>query len=65
MKKKRNAVNTTNQLITTNEPAAPRSRVWLIIVALFALQLAAWITWLVIASHHRVAEVPVTTQRVR
>jgi hypothetical protein len=34
------------------------SRLWLWFVAVFFLQLAAWGTWFVIASQHRVAEVP-------
>lgn len=38
--------------------AQPRSRVWLWIVAIVGLQLAAWTAWLMIASQHRVAEVP-------
>jgi hypothetical protein len=39
-------------------PAPPRSRLWLWIVAIVALQFAAWTAWLIIASNHRVAEVP-------
>lgn len=45
-------------------PAAPirsRSRLWLWIVALVLLQFAAWTTWLIIASKHRVAEVPLSS----
>jgi hypothetical protein len=37
---------------------AKPSRLWLWFVAVFALQLAAWTTWFIIASHNKVAEVP-------
>lgn len=37
---------------------AKPSRLWLWFVAIFALQLAAWTTWIIIASQHKVAEVP-------
>lgn len=43
----------------------PKSRLWLWIVALCALQLAAWTAWFVIAAHHQVAEVPLTAPAVR
>jgi hypothetical protein len=33
------------------------------VLAAFALQLAAWTAWFVIASHHKVAEVPLATSR--
>ena len=46
--------------MSTNEPK-PRSRLWLIFVAIFALQLAAWIAWFIVASRHPVAEVPLRT----
>ena len=48
---------------TTIERGAPkhRSRIWLIVVAGLLLQLAAWTAWFIIASHHPVAEVPLTT----
>jgi hypothetical protein len=39
----------------------PKSRLWLWFVAAFALQLAAWTAWFIIASHHKVEEVPVVT----
>jgi hypothetical protein len=42
---------------TSGDPTR-KSRLWLWFVAAFALQAAAWTTWLVLASHHRVAEVP-------
>lgn len=41
-----------------NAPAAKPSRLWLWFVAAFAIQAAAWTTWFVIASHHKVQEVP-------
>lgn len=47
-----------------NEPAAQPSRpsrLWLVFVAAFVLQLAVWIAWFILASHHPVAEVPLTT----
>ena len=34
------------------------SRLWLWFVAAFVLQIGAWAAWFVVASHHRVAEVP-------
>ena len=34
------------------------SRLWLWFIAAFLLQAAAWTTWFVIASHHKVQEVP-------
>jgi hypothetical protein len=37
------------------------SRLWLWIVAAFAIQGAAWTAWFVVASHHHVAEVPLAT----
>ena len=42
-------------------PPAGRSYLWLVFVAVIALQLAAWTAWLIIASRHPVAEVPLTT----
>ena len=43
-------------------PARP-SRLWLWVVAAFLVQFAAWGTWLVIASKHKVAEVPLVKSR--
>jgi len=45
---------------TDPAPARP-SRLWLIFVAVLFLQLAAWVAWLIVASRHPVAEVPLTT----
>jgi hypothetical protein len=45
--------------------ATKPSRLWLWFVAAFALQLGAWITWFVIASQHKVAEVPLVTSTAR
>jgi hypothetical protein len=36
------------------------SRLWLWFVAAFLLQAAAWTAWFIVASQHRVAEVPLT-----
>jgi hypothetical protein len=41
--------------------AEKKSKLWLFFVAAFALQLAAWTAWFIIASHHRVEEVPLAT----
>ena len=38
--------------------APPRSRLWLIFVAVCVLQVVAWIAWFIVASRHPVAEVP-------
>lgn len=35
-----------------------KSKLWLWFVAVFAVQLAVWTAWIILASHHRVAEVP-------
>ena len=43
-----------------NDPVPARpSRLWLWVVAAFAVQLAAWGVWLVIANQHKVQEIPV------
>ena len=42
-----------------------KSNLWLFFVAAFALQLAAWTAWFVIASRHPVHEVPLATARPR
>lgn len=34
------------------------SRLWFWFIAAFCVQAAAWVTWLVIAGHHRVQEIP-------
>ncbi|MCF7687169.1 MAG: hypothetical protein K9M98_10450 [Cephaloticoccus sp.] len=39
-----------------------KSRLWLWIVAAFALQLAVWTLWLVLASKNKVEEVPLVTR---
>jgi hypothetical protein len=43
---------------------SPPSRLWLWFVAAFLIQCAAWTTWFVIASHHRVEEVPLNQEAV-
>lgn len=45
------------------KPVSKPSRLWLWVVAAFLLQGAAWTVWLVIASKHRVQEVPLATGR--
>lgn len=48
----------------TGKKTVPKpSRLWLWVVAAFLLQAAAWTAWLVIASKHRVQEVPLATGR--
>lgn len=43
--------------------SAPKpSRLWLWVVAAFALQVAAWTAWFVIAARHKVQEVPLETK---
>lgn len=37
---------------------AKTSKLWLCFVAVIVLQLAAWTAWFLIASKHKVAEVP-------
>ena len=37
---------------------AKPSRLWLWVLAAFVFQLGVWTTWIVIASHHKVQEVP-------
>jgi hypothetical protein len=43
-------------------PTKP-SRLWIWFVAAMVLQAAVWSAWLIIAAHHRVAEVPLATAR--
>ncbi len=42
-----------------------KSKLWIFFVAAFALQFAAWAAWFIIASHHRVEEVPLATAAPR
>jgi hypothetical protein len=44
-----------------NNPTPTRSRVWVWFVAAFLVQFAAWTAWFVIASQHKVQEVPLVT----
>lgn len=46
-----------------NTPAAKKSKLWLMFVAVIALQLAAWTAWFIIAAKHPVAEVPLAQPR--
>uniref|UniRef100_UPI0039C909AE hypothetical protein n=1 Tax=Horticoccus sp. 23ND18S-11 TaxID=3391832 RepID=UPI0039C909AE len=54
----------TEPLSAAAEPA-PRSRLWLWFVALFVVQLGVWTAWIIIASNHRVAEVPLVHRSAR
>lgn len=46
-------------MITTETcTSTKKSRLWLWFVAAFAVQLAAWTAWFVIASNNKVQEVP-------
>ena len=42
-------------------PPPHRSYVWLVFVAAFALQLAVWTAWFIVAAKHQVADVPLQT----
>lgn len=44
--------------VNTTDAKSKPSRLWLWFVAAFALQCAAWTVWLVIASDHKIQEVP-------
>jgi hypothetical protein len=46
---------------TEAPPPRGQSYLWLVFVAAFVLQLAAWTAWFIVASHHRVEEVPLVT----
>jgi len=54
-------INATSSPGGTGSPGRP-SRLWLWVVAAFALQAAAWTTWFILAAQHRVAEVPLETR---
>lgn len=43
----------------------PRSKLWILVIVAFALQLSAWTAWFIVASHHRVAEVPLALEGKR
>jgi hypothetical protein len=43
---------------TTSSPTAGRSKLWLWFVLAFVIQAGAWTAWFVIASQHKVQEVP-------
>ena len=38
--------------------AKSKSRLWLWVLAAFAVQIAAWTAWFIIAAQHKVQEVP-------
>jgi len=44
-----------------SNPSSGRSHLWLVFVAACALQMAAWTAWFIVAAHHQVDEVPLTT----
>ena len=44
---------------------SPPSRLWLWVLAAFALQLAAWTAWFIIASRNKVEEVPLATAPIK
>lgn len=46
--------------MTMSETKKP-SRLWLWFLAAFVVQGAVWTAWIVLASNHRVAEVPLAT----
>lgn len=49
-------------IVATEMKTAPKkSHLWLWFVAAFLVQLGAWTAWFVIASKHKVAEVPLAT----
>jgi hypothetical protein len=49
----------------TRPPAKPAGswRLWLWVLAAFALQFAAWTVWFAVAAKHKVAEVPLAPRR--
>jgi hypothetical protein len=51
--------------MSATERATKPSRLWLWFVLAFVVQAAAWATWLIIASHHKVAEVPLAESSKR
>jgi hypothetical protein len=46
----------------TKPATAGRSRLWLWFVLAFVIQAGAWTAWFVIASQHKVAEVPLESR---
>ena len=46
-----------------NSAATKPSRLWLWFLAAFLVQAAAWTAWFVIASQHKVQEVPLASAR--
>ena len=49
------------EIVAPCERDGPPSRLWLWIVAAFALQGAVWTAWLIFAAHHKIEEVPLAT----
>jgi hypothetical protein len=56
VRKRRKSVNTADRADSA-EPPRP-SRLWWWVGAAFAIQLLAWTAWFVVASHHRIEEIP-------
>lgn len=52
-----------NRRIETAAPPTQRSRVWLWVVAAFALQAVVWTIWIRLAVKHPVQEVPLAHRR--
>lgn len=44
-------------------PPEKKSKLWLLFVAAFVLQLGAWAAWFIIAKNHPVQEVPLVKTR--
>jgi len=56
-----NVNTTTGSPPATEARPAGRSHWWIFFAVLCLLQLAAWVAWLMVASRHPVAEVPLAT----
>lgn len=52
-----------NERAETAIKPAPRSRIWLWVVAAFALQAVVWAVWINLARKHPVQEVPLVHHR--
>ena len=48
-----------------NTTDAKPSRLWLWVLAAFALQLTAWAAWFIVASRNNVEEVPLATAPIK
>ena len=52
-------------IMEKTEAGQKPSRLWLWVLAAFAVQLTVWAAWIVLASHHHVEEVPLATASQR